>query len=226
MNTIGFFMESYQLPGPLDKKETSELLGKIKEGDEDAKAKLVEHNIRLVIYEVKTKFLTVEYSKSELVAIGIIGLMKAIYSFDISKNVNFPTYATVCIDNEIRMFLRKIKKDEKTDSLQRAIYTDAEGDELRLEDVLYDDNDLLENYTTEETYYELRLLINNLPEGEQEVIKMKFGFYDNRIFTEKEIAEKFHISQSYTSRVIKLAIQKLKIQLQSQQPVKKRQKLK
>ena len=111
MNTDKLFIDDYNPPGPLSNQEVNKLLEKIKQGDECARKKLAEHNIRLVIYEVTRRFNSVPYDKKDLISIGNIGLMKAISTFDISKKTKFLTYAVKCIDNEILMFLRNLRKE-------------------------------------------------------------------------------------------------------------------
>ena len=146
MNTNELFIDANKLPQPLPKSQVNELLDKVKHGDEDAIKMIIEHNIRLVLYQVNNKFKSVEYDKKDLVSIGNIGLIKAVTTFDKSKNVEFATYATRCIDNEILMFLRKLKKDQKVDSLDKTITHDKEGKELKIEDTISDENDIVEDY--------------------------------------------------------------------------------
>ena len=121
MNTEELFLDANDLPKPLSKDELSELFDKIKLGDEEAKNKVIEHNIRLVLYEVTKKFRTVNYDKKDLISIGNVGLIKAVLTFDKSRNMEFATYAVKCIDNEILQFLRKLKKLQNIDSLDRTI---------------------------------------------------------------------------------------------------------
>ena len=189
MKTDELFLVGHKLPTPLSKQEVYELLGKIKQGDKRAKEKLAEYNIRLVLYEVTGRFKFVEYEKNELVSIGNLGLMKAINTFDTTKKVEFATYATRCIDNEILMFLRQLKKDQKVDSLNRTINYDNEGNELYLEDTISDETDIFEKYTDNETYQIIRQIVKDLPDREREIIMLYFGFYNDKIYTQKEIAD-------------------------------------
>ena len=202
MNTNELFIDGHKLPKPLSKKEVYELLDKIKQGDEKARAKLVEHNIRLVLSEVTGKFSTVEYDKKDLVSIGNVGLMKAIITFDTSKKVEFSTYAIRCIDNEILMFLRKLKKYANDDSLDRTINHDKDGNELKIEDTLSDDTDIVEEYTDNETHRIIREVVKDLPDRDRKIIMLHFGFYNDETHTQREIAEMLSISQSYVSRLI------------------------
>ena len=213
MNTNELFIDANKLPQPLPKSQVNELLDKVKHGDEDAIKMIIEHNIRFVLYQVNNKFKSVEYDKKDLVSIGNIGLIKAVTTFDKSKNVEFATYATRCIDNEILMFLRKLKKDQKVDSLDKTITHDKEGKELKIEDTISDENDIVEDYEKNITYKIIREIVKELPSRDREIIMLHFGFYNNKIHTQKEIADMMSISQSYVSRLITKIVKKLGIQL-------------
>ena len=214
MNTDELFIDGYKLPKPLSKQEVYELLKKIKQGDELAREKFVEHNIRLVLYEVTGRFKSVEYDKKDLVSIGNVGLMKAITTFDTSKKVEFATYATRCIDNEILTFLRKLKKDQNVDSLDRTINHDKDGNELKIEDIIIDETDIVEEYTDNETHQIIRQIVKDLPDRDREIIMLHFGFYNDKTHTQKEIADMMSISRSYVSRLITKIVKKLGQQLQ------------
>lgn len=203
MNMESLLFGGKELPKTLSKYEVSELIEKIKQGDEKARKKLIEHNIRLVLYEVNHRFKSVEYDKNDLVSIGNIGLMKAITTFDASKKVEFSTYATRCIDNEILMFLRKLKKNQNVDSLDRIIRHDKDGNEKKLEDIISDDIDITESYTDNETYQIIRQIVKDLPERDRQIIMLYFGFYNGKTHTQKEIAKELGISRSYVPRLIK-----------------------
>ena len=209
MNTNELFIDGHKLPKPLTKQEVYDLLDKIKQGDEKARTTLVEHNIRLVLSEVTKKFITVEYDKKDLVSIGNVGLMKAIATFDTSKNVEFSTYAIRCIDNEILMFLRKLKKYENDDSLDRTINHDKTGNELKIEDILSDDTDIVEEYTDNETHRIIREVVKDLPDHDRKIIMLHFGFYNDKTHTQREIANMLSISQSYVSRLIRKIVKQI-----------------
>jgi len=213
MNTNEIFINISKLPKPLEQDELYELLIKTKEGDKKAREKIVTHNIRLVISIVINKFKFIEYDQKELVAIGNLGLIKAVNSFDVTRNIKFATYASKCIDNEIKMFLRKLRKEEVVDSFNKILFNDFKGNELTIEDTLKDDKNITEDYIKEETYLFIRELVNNLSYKDRQIIIMYFGFFDNKIYTQKEIAEKLNISQSYISRIIKRILKQLKIEL-------------
>ncbi len=217
MNFDQLFIAGYRLPSPLSKNEVYELLKKIEIGDELAKEKLAEHNIRLVFRQVMSRFKTVDYDKADLISIGNIGLIKAINTFDINKEIGFSSYATRCIDNEILMFLRKLKKNQNIDSLDKTINYDKEGNELKIGDTIYDDIDIEEEYTDNETYEALRQIVEKLPDRDREIIMMHFGFYDDRIYTQQEIGDKFNFSRAYISKLIQKIVKKIGYQLQQQE---------
>lgn len=214
MNTDDLFMNGYKIPDPLSNQEVDELLEKIKQGDECAKEKLAKHNIRLVLFEVMRRFKTVEYDKKDLVSVGNIGLMKAIATFDISRKVKFSIYAVKCIDNEILTFLRKLKKERNVDSLDETIGYDKNGSELKIEDIVSDKTDIVEDYINDETYQAIRQLVNDLPNRDKEIIMLYFGFYGDKTYTQTEIANMLSLTQSHVSRLIKKNVKRLSQQLQ------------
>ena len=208
------FIEGYKIPKKLPKEEMYYLLDKVSQGDTDARQKLIEHNIRLVIYEVNGRFNTLEYDKSELVSIGILGLVKAVDTYDASKKIEFSTYAARCIDNEILMFIRKLKKEKTIDSLDRPIGGEGSDKKIKLEDTISSDVDIETSYEDEEDYAEVRRIVYSLPEREREIIMLSFGFYDGRVYKQREIADKLNISRSYASRLIAKIVKDIKKQLE------------
>lgn len=214
MNINEPFLDAHNLPQPLSKEEMYRLVNEFNEGSMEARDKLITHNIRLVIYEVANKFKSVDYDKKDLVSIGNIGLLKAINTYDLKKGIEFATYATKCIDNEILMFLRKLKKDKNVDSLDRVIFQDKDGSELKLGDMVSDDNELVEDNEQLETYRILREIVKQLPERDKEIIMLYFGFYNGKKYTQKEIANKFNISQSYISRLTTKILKKIRRQME------------
>ncbi|MDD6879334.1 MAG: sigma-70 family RNA polymerase sigma factor [bacterium] len=213
MNTDELFIDIHKLPKPLPKQEVYDLLEKIKQGDERSREKLIKHNIRLVLYEVTACFKSVKYDKKDLVSIGNIGLMKAITTFDTSKKVEFATYAKRCIDNEILMFLRKIKKDQNVCSLNRIINHDKDGKELKIEDTISDKRDIVEEYEDNETYQIIRQIVEKLPNRDRKIIMLYFGFYNGKVHTQKEIADMMCISQPLVSKLITKILKRLAQQL-------------
>lgn len=216
METDKLFVLNSDLPEPLSKKETRELFKQIKENDKYVKTKLAEHNIRLVIHEVMTKFNETNYDKKDLVAVGNIGLVKAINTYDLSKNVEFTTYATKCIDNEILIYIRKNKKDQQVESINQIVYNTADGNEFKIEDVLGADTIVEEEYIKQESYRIIRKIINQLPSREKEITCLYFGFYNNKVHYQQEIADKFSISRAYVSIIIKKVLKKIKQELEEE----------
>lgn len=215
MNYEELFIESNKLPKPLSKKELYSYLEQYKQGDLKAREQVIIHNIRLVLYQVSKNFANTPYDKKELVSIGIVGLVKSVDTFDTDKNFEFATYATRCIDNEILMFLRKGKKSAFDQSINTPIGTDKEGNEKKIEDILEDDtSDFVSEYENQITYNEVRKVVYNLPNRDREIILLHFGFIDDHLYTQKEIADKLKISQSYVSRLITKIVKRIGIQLQ------------
>lgn len=208
MNYNDMFVDS-NLPSPLTKDQIYEYFNKYQLGDESAKNIIISHNIRLVIYIAK-RFINTSYDMEELVSIGLIGLLKSVDTFDLSKNIEFATYASRCINNEILMFLKKNKRHLSNKSLEDPVITDYDGNALKIEDILNDDNsDFVSDYENTETYEIIRKIVEELPDGEKEIIMLRFGFYDDKIYTQKQIAEKLNISQSYISRLISKIVKKI-----------------
>lgn len=209
MDDEKLFITEDELPKSLSKEETYELLVKINEGDDKAKEKLIKHNIRLVIHEVIGRFKNVEYELKDLVSIGNIGLIKAIDTFDINKNLSFSTWAVPCIDGEILNFFKKIRKDIPTDSIENPFYKGKQGEEIKVEDTLIDDTNIAEEYNNKELIVNLREIIKDLPERNREIIMLYFGFYNDKRYGQEEIAEKMSISQAQVSRVVKKIVKEI-----------------
>jgi len=219
MNNDELFIED-KLPLPLSKEEVSKLFQETNEGSKEARDKLIIHNIRLVLYLVTSKFKNVNYDKKDLVSIGNIGLIKAIDSYDLSKGFEFTTYASRCINNEILGFLKKLKKDQSIDSIDSVMFYNKDGQEMKLEDKLSDDNDLVEDYVNEETHKIIREVVKELPNNrDKEIIMLYFGFYDDKTYTQKEIADKFNICRAYVSRIVKKVVKKVGKILESKEVI-------
>lgn len=201
MKNNNLFLKDYEVLKPLTNDELNALFKKMQNGDDDALRIIVEHNIRLVLYIVRKNFKAPIYDQEELVAIGNIGLMKAINTFDISKNIRFSSYACVCIKNEIWQFLEHEKKKVNTESLEKVIMCDKDGNELKLLDIIADNCDIASDYIRNDCLRIIREFVYKLPKREGEVIKMSFGFY-GKIYNQQEIAEKLSLSQSTISRTI------------------------
>lgn len=208
-------------PKPLPKSELYDYLKKCSLGDNEAREKIIKHNIRLVINQVNKKFSNTPYERKELVSIGLIGLIKGIDTFDIEKKIEFSTYAIKCINNEILMFLRKAKKYEKDESIYQTIGVDKNGKELTLEDALKDDKDFVEEYTYNEMLTSIRQIVNLLEGRDKEIIMLRYGFIDNKVHTQQEIANKLGISRSYISRLETKILKRIRIELEGKEIIEK-----
>ncbi|MDE6189459.1 MAG: RNA polymerase sporulation sigma factor SigE [Clostridia bacterium] len=198
------------LPEPLNQEEEKLLVGKYMQGDAGAKSKLIEHNLRLVVYIAK-KFENTNVDIEDLISVGTIGLIKAVNSFDEGKQIKLATYASRCIENEILMHLRKVVKTRNELSLDEPLNVDWEGNVLLLSDVLGTESDVI--YKDVENDVEREILIasfNKLPPRERQIVKLRFGILGSPKKTQKEIADMFGISQSYISRLEKKVMKKLK----------------
>ena len=208
---VFFIGSSDILPPPLKKSVEEDLVRKSNLGDLDARNKLIEHNLRLVVFLAK-KYDNTIYDLEDLVSIGTIGLIKGIKTYKLDKNIKLATYASRCIDNEILMFLRKNKKRNSEVSLEDSINFDNEGNELKLEDVFGTEDDVVEKSL--ESKYDKILLekeVKNLTSRDRDMIEQRYGLFGKKELTQKELADKLNISQSYISRIEKKVIKKLKI---------------
>ena len=208
-NECFFVGATDKLPPPLSKEKELEYLIKAKQGDIEARNILIEHNLRLVVFLAK-KYENTGFDIEDLVSIGSIGLIKGINTYKIDKNIKLATYASRCIANEILMFLRKNKKKKIEISLEETLNYDAEGNELRLEDILGTEDDVvpkeLENIMDKEV---LKKEIDILDEREKEIMTLRYGLNNTQEYTQKEVAEMLGISQSYISRIEKKVVKKL-----------------
>lgn len=198
------------LPPPLSNEDEIKYLTLAKEGDISARNKLIEHNIRLVVFLAK-KYDNTGENLEDLVSIGSIGLIKGINTYKMDKNIKLATYCSRCIANEILMSLRKNKKRKTEISFEDALNYDAEGNELHLEDILGTDEDIVykefENKVDKRT---LELELNSLNNRERLIMKLRYGLNNTEEYTQKEVASMLGISQSYISRIEKKVIKKLK----------------
>lgn len=209
-NQLFFIGSSDILPPPLSKEEELQYLIAAKQGDELARNKLIEHNLRLVVFLAK-KYENTGYDIEDLVSIGSIGLIKGINTYKIDKNIKLATYASRCIANEILMFLRKNKKRNGEISFEDALNYDAEGNELHLEDILGTEEDIVIKEFEDKVDRELlKEQINLLDDREKEIMIMRYGLNNTKEYTQKEVANILGISQSYISRIEKKVIRRLK----------------
>lgn len=196
---------------PLSPEEESYYLQKAKAGDIAARNILVEYNLRLVAHIVK-KYQTGNRSTEDLISIGTIGLIKAINTYDNDKGSKLVTYASRCIENELLMRLRQERKEAREISLYEPIGTDREGNEISLMDVIrIDEENVLASVITSESLRSVNEIFEDvLDPREQQVIALRYGLYDDRVLTQKEISNRLHISRSYVSRIEKKALLKLR----------------
>jgi len=198
------FIEDINLPEPLTSEELQQLIIKMKNGNAQAKEIIALHNIKLVLHEVNTKFKNSYPDLEELVSIGCMGLAKAINTFEPSKNIQFSSYASRCIDNEILMYLRKISSQKQTISLDNNL-----NDEISYIDIIEDDYDFIEDLNNKDIKKELLEIINKLDERERQIILLQFGFYD-KPYSQSQIAKKLSISQPHTSKLTTKTLKLLK----------------
>lgn len=201
---------SEKLPVPLSAEEERELLLLLNQKDNSAKKRLIEKNLRLVVYIAK-RFENSGINIEDLISIGTIGLIKAINSFNIEKNIKLATYASRCIENEILMYLRKTQKIKTEVSIDEPINVDSEGNDLALADILGTDNDIVFKQVEEKDNKKIiDLAIKNLDIREKKIMELRYGFSGSKELTQKEVADKLGISQSYISRIEKKVIERLK----------------
>lgn len=199
-----------KLPPPLSREEEEYYVLQASDGDIFARDKLVEHNLRLVVFLAK-KYENTGVDLEDLVSIGTIGLMKGVKTFSSDKNIKLATYASRCIDNEILMFLRKNKKVKGEISFEESLSFDADGNELHLEDVLGTDKDVVTKPLEDDLNKRIMMEeIDKLNTRDREIIIMRYGLFDQEEKTQKEVADILGISQSYISRIEKRVIKRLK----------------
>ena len=197
-------------PPPLSAKKETELLEKARLGDEDARNKLIEHNLRLVAHIVK-KYYSAFAEQDDLISIGTIGLIKSVETFKSDKGIRLATYAARCIENEILMFLRSQKKTSQDVFISDPIDTDKEGNSLTFSDVLADKSDIVEEIDTKIKLSKLKNIITKvLDSRELQIIEMRYGLSGNPELTQRDISKKLGISRSYVSRIEKSALEKLR----------------
>lgn len=202
MNTDMLFIEGYVIPKPLSKQVIYKLFDKVKDGNITAREKIINHNIRLVLSRINNRFKNVEYDKKDLLSVGIIALINAVDTFDISKGTGFSSYAVMCIDNAILNFIKKVNADKKIYSIDETIIIDETLTELNMLSTLSSSINLEDEYIRKEVYSAIRKLVDSLSDKDKEIIIMYFGFGDNRRYTQGEIAEMYNVSQVYISRMI------------------------
>ena len=201
---------SSSFPKPLSSKEEKEYIKRKLEGDKQARAILIERNLRLVSHIVK-KYYSKTNDTDDLISIGTIGLIKGIDSFDNSKGTRLATYASRCIENEILMYFRSLKKQSGDVMLSDAIETDKDGNPLTIEEIIADESDLADNLETKTYWQQTADYIKNMEdEREREIIILRYGLNNKKPLTQREVADRLNISRSYVSRIEKKVLNDIK----------------
>lgn len=199
-----------KFPKPLLEDKEKEYLLKSKNGDIKARNILVEHNLRLVAHIIK-KYYAVNVDQDDLVSIGTIGLIKAINTFDMDKNIKLSSYASRCIENEILMHFRNLKKSSQNVSLEDAVDIDKDGNTLKLMDLLSIDDDFADNLDKKLNLQKInKYLTETLTKRELQIINLRYGLNGSKPLTQREVSSIMNISRSYVSRIEKKALEKLK----------------
>jgi RNA polymerase sporulation-specific sigma factor len=209
---ISFISNNNSFPKPLSAKEEKLYIEKMAQGDVEAKNKLIEHNLRLVVHIAK-KYSAGLRDSEDLISLGTIGLIKGINSYNAKKGTRLATYVARCIENEILMLLRANKKTQADVSLNDPIGTDKEGNQILLMDIVgTDEEDVIQEIDNKEQIKKLYSNIDSvLDEREKKIIQLRFGLIDGKEWTQSEVAKILNISRSYVSRIEKKAVDKLKI---------------
>ena len=199
-----------KFPKPLSEDKEKEYLLKSKNGDIKARNILLEHNLRLVAHIIK-KYYAVNVDQDDLVSIGTIGLIKAINTFDMDKNIKLSSYASRCIENEILMHFRNLKKSSQNVSLEDAVDIDKDGNTLKLMDLLSIDDDFADNLDKKLNLQKInKYLTETLTKRELQIINLGYGLNGSKPLTQREVSSIMNISRSYVSRIEKKALEKLK----------------
>ena len=206
---LGYLARGNAFPKPLSREEEAEMIERMQRGDRGAREKLIEHNLRLVVY-IARKFENTGVGIEDLISIGTIGLIKAVKTFDPHKKIKLATYASRCIENEILMFLRRTSRQKLEVSLDEPLNTDWDGNELLLSDILGTEGDMV--YRSIEETVERQMLaraLSKLSAREKEIMRLRFGLGGCAEKTQKQVADIMGISQSYISRLEKRILNRL-----------------
>ncbi|MBR4659564.1 MAG: RNA polymerase sporulation sigma factor SigE [Clostridia bacterium] len=207
--SIDYLGTGDQLPPPLEKEEEAEAIARLSNGDEEARSKLIEHNLRLVVY-IARKFENTGVNIEDLISIGAIGLIKAVNTYKAEKSIKLATYASRCIENEILMYLRKASRLRAEVSLDEPLNVDWDGNELLLSDILGTDDDLVSRNIEDEIDKKLLYeAMARLGERERRIVELRYGLKGGRELTQKQVADRLGISQSYISRLEKKIMKQL-----------------
>ena len=209
-NSVNYIGGSDVLPPPLKGEEELTALEALENGNATAKQQLIEHNLRLVVY-IARRFENTGINIEDLISIGTIGLIKAVSTYRRDKNIKLATYASRCIENEFLMYIRKTACQKAEISLDEPINMDYDGNELLLSDILGTDEDMILRPMEDDVDISvLRFVLSQLPDREREIILMRYGLNGHKELTQKEVAQKLGISQSYISRLEKKIMLRLK----------------
>ena len=210
MKKRDLFLSDYYFPEYISDEEFIELFNRYKNGDIEAKDIIVRYNIRFVIYYINKKYSSLEYDKNDLVAVGNIGLLNAVETFDINRGVKFSTYLSKCIDNEILGFLRLEKKNFCVDSFDKIICEDSD---FKIDEVIFDGFDLEENIINFELRNAILSEVEKLPDNDKKILTMYFGLFNSERYTQLEIAKMFSMTHTYLSRKISKLVSDLGVSL-------------
>ena len=216
-DSVHYINGSEVLPPPLTLEEERAVLARLEEGDESARDILITRNLRLVVY-IARKFESSGVGLEDLISIGTIGLIKAVRTFCPGRNIKLATYSSRCIENEILMYLRKNAQKRSEISIDEPLNVDWDGNELLLSDVLGSDADVVHReLESEAERQELLCCVSRLPAREQQIMRLRFGIGGEQEHTQKEVADRLGISQSYISRLEKRIIRHLREELQKEE---------
>ena len=209
-NAVYYIGGTDVLPPPLKGEQEQQALEEMEQGSEEAKQRLIERNLRLMVF-IARRFENTGVNLEDLISIGTIGLIKAVGTYRRDKNIKLATYASRCIENEILMHIRKISNQKTEISLDEPINMDYDGNELLLSDILGTDEDMILRPLEDDVdLYLLRKAVKELPDREREIVLMRFGLEGYQELTQKEVAQKLGISQSYISRLEKRIMLRLR----------------
>ncbi len=201
---------SSSFPKPLSAKDERTYFEKMKNGDKEAGKKLIEHNLRLVAHVTK-KYYSMTADSDDLISIGTIGLIKAVNSFDYEKGTRLATYAARCIENEVLMHLRAQKKNAQDISMSEPIDSDSDGNPLTFSDVVYVDDTIADDIDLSEKTQKIYEFVESMKNtAEKEILILRYGLYNTKPLTQREVAQRLGISRSYVSRIEKRVLEKMR----------------
>lgn len=226
VNPLSFFLENFSFlmlylsggasfPKPLSAAEEKFYLEQYQKGDAKARDILIERNLRLVVHIVKKYYASGE-EQEDLISIGTIGLIKGINSFNAAHKTRLSTYCARCIENEVLMHFRSQKKLANEVYLYDPLDTDKDGNTITFQDIIFENDDMLENITLKNNQKKIYKYLEKLEPREKMIISLRYGLYDTRPHTQKQVAKKLSISRSYVSRIEKKALEKLAVQFKNE----------